>query len=197
MQQHGWISRASHSVKEARHKWLCALWFLNLWRRQNLKTEIRSVVARGYGLGKRIDCREAGGNFQGLWTGLLSLLNSSYTSRHIARIYQIFMKNINFNKTKRWGVGQGILLYMLTGTVQNRWRIWEGQDGRVEGPWVHLFSWAQKNHNCWRSIDERDWNLQKKIFYLQRHKRNPTKTVGGAYLKYSQFQYHPGVWPTS
>ena len=84
-----------------------AVWFLNFLRRQNLKTEIRSVVAGGCGWDKRTHCRESGGNFHGLWTGLLSLLISSYTSRHICQnLPQFLWRILTSIKQKDGGWGR-------------------------------------------------------------------------------------------
>ena len=59
--------------------------------------------------------------------------------------------------------------------IKNPRRI--GQDGRVERPSAHFLSQAHQNHNHFieQAIDEKDWNLSKKIFYNLRHKEG-TKT---------------------
>ena len=72
-----------------------------------------------------------------------------------------------------------------------------GQDGRVEGP---DFTSSHENTkittNYWTTIDKKDWNLPKKIFYFQRQRRSHNETVGGEHSQYNQMPYPLGGWPT-
>ena len=46
-----------------------------------------------------------------------------------------------------------------------------GQGGGIEGPWARPLSRATRiATNCRTIIDNKDWNLPKMIFYIQRHK---------------------------
>ena len=70
------------------------------------------------------------------------------------------------------------------------------QDGG-EGP--KLIS-SQENTkittNCW-TMDKKDWNLPKKIFYIQRQRRSHSETVGGAFLLCNRIPHPPGGQPTN
>lgn len=52
-----------------------------------------------------------------------------------------------------------------------------GQDGRVEEPWTHLLSWAYQHHNCEKPSVKKGLEATKKIFYIQRHKKETTTII--------------------
>lgn len=62
-----------------------------------------------------------------------------------------------------------------------------------------LLSWedqkSQLLNNHWFKTD---WNLPKKIFYIQRHReQNHNKTAGGAHSLHNQIPYPLGGWPAN
>ena len=65
--------------------------------------------------------------------------------------------------------GLGCTLHPVTHFLREGW-------GGGVGHWAHLLSRAHPNHNCWTTIEKKDCNLPKKIFYIQRHKEESTMT---------------------
>ena len=63
--------------------------------------------------------------------------------------------------------------------------------------WAHLLSLKHQNHNCWTTINKKDSDLPKKIFYTQRQRRSHNKMVGGVLSWYNEIPYPPGGWPTN
>lgn len=50
--------------------------------------------------------------------------------------------------------------------------------------------------NCWTAVD-RDWNLPKKVFHIQRHEEEPTARPQGMHSRYNQIPYPPDRRPTN
>ena len=72
------------------------------------------------------------------------------------------------------------------------------KDDGVEGPGAHS---SQENTKItasrWTAINKKDWNLPKKIFYIQRQRGNHNEMGGGAHSCYNPIPYPPGGRPTN
>ena len=54
--------------------------------------------------------------------------------------------------------------------------------------------WGERTTNFWTTINR--WNLPKKIYNLQKQRRNHDKMVGGMLLWYNEIPYLPRGWTT-
>ena len=70
------------------------------------------------------------------------------------------------------------------------------QDGWAEGlEFTSSHENTKITTNCWTTIDKKDRNLPKKIFYIQRQRRSHNEMVGGAHSWYNQIPNLPGRRP--
>ena len=69
------------------------------------------------------------------------------------------------------------------------------QDGRVELELPSSHKNTKITTNCWTTIDKKDWNVSKKIFYIQRQRKSHNEMTGGTHLWNNQIP-QVTVWVT-